>query len=488
MPHKAKRNAARRRAAPVKPKTAAPRKRRVMPVSGRGGYTSALTTLGGGIGSLFGGAGAAIGAGLGHLAGTIIGRGAYTVKRNTLAMGDGPPVFGDGAIVITHREYVGDIKSSVNFTNRIWNINPGNPDLFPWLSTIAGQFQNYQFLGLVFEFKTTSAVAVSSTNTALGTVVMATNYDSAAPAFSSKQEMEAYEFSTSTAPCTSALHPVECAPSQNTLSTLYVQTPTAATVDPRFRNLGELNLATVGMQAASNVGELWVSYHVRLSKPALQPLLGLRNDMLHLYSNSGSDAYPLYQPVAQQYGSQHGWGGGAANDIYVPAPGYYCLIFSCAANVGTPSGNCTISFGANIQAVALGAWGGIATHSGFAYHDGSGGYLVRFFKVILPGSGADNRIIITGPTGMTSGAVDAFVLSVPPIYAKVADIITPVDYVAGQPPRLALDDDAKAPIELADAVRSITSASDEYVTLLPPCAAATAASAPARPTPVRALR
>jgi len=40
--------------------------------------------------------------------------------------------------------------------------------------------------------------------------------------------------------------------------------------DPRFSAMGNFQVATAGMQSSSTVGELWVSYHVRLIKPQLE--------------------------------------------------------------------------------------------------------------------------------------------------------------------------------------------------------------------------
>jgi hypothetical protein len=137
---------------------------------------------------------------------------------------------------------------------------------------LAANFELFKFLGIVFEFKATSATAVSSTNTALGSVIMATRYNALTPQFTSQQQMEAYEFSTSTVAFTSAIHPIECAPSENALSELYTD-PGFSSGDPRFSTLGIFDIATVGQQAASTVGELWVSYHVQLIRPRLLGLV-----------------------------------------------------------------------------------------------------------------------------------------------------------------------------------------------------------------------
>lgn len=131
-----------------------------------------------------------------------------------------------GGCRVRHSEYLGDVFTSGtagNFQNDgIWIINPGNPDTFPWLSRLAMQFQEYHFRGLMFQFKTTSVDALNSTNTALGVVIGATNYNIAQPAFASKQEMDNYEFVVSGKPSRSWNYPVNCKPQFNVLNKLYV--------------------------------------------------------------------------------------------------------------------------------------------------------------------------------------------------------------------------------------------------------------------------
>jgi len=124
---------------------------------------------------------------------------------------------------------------------------------------------------MIFEFKTTSGASVSSTNTALGTVILTTQYNPNDLPFSTKVEMENYEFGTSGAPFENFLHPVECKPALTVAPQLYVQQPVLpfTTNDPKLTTFGVLTLATVGMQAANVVGELWCSYQIELLKPRL---------------------------------------------------------------------------------------------------------------------------------------------------------------------------------------------------------------------------
>jgi hypothetical protein len=66
--------------------------------------------------------------------------------------------------------------------------------------------------GLVFEYKSMSADALNSTNTALGQVILSVQYDAANAAFTNKQAQEAYDGAISIKPSSSVLLGVECEP------------------------------------------------------------------------------------------------------------------------------------------------------------------------------------------------------------------------------------------------------------------------------------
>nr|AQU11701.1 capsid protein [Cruciviridae sp.] len=210
---------------------------------------------------------------LGSALGKITGLGDYKVKKNTLMTDNQVPVVGNhnNRVLIQHREFIQDVLSTTEFQNLTFRINPGDIDTFPWLSRIAQNFEQYQLHGMLFEYKTTSSDALNTTNTALGTVVASTDYNAAAVPFVNKQQMENAEYATSTKPSCSMLHPIECAPSQSTLTKLYVRSNLGQQIpNPQMYDLGIFQLGTVGMQQAGVViGELWVTYEVEFYKPQL---------------------------------------------------------------------------------------------------------------------------------------------------------------------------------------------------------------------------
>jgi len=272
----------------------------------RGGI---LSEVGGALGSLVGLPG--VGKFLGSSIASVLGRGDYAVagqgiKSNSLVTGTTPPAFGneksDRATIISHREYLTDIKSGPTLTNgatdfayTAYDINPGLSASFPWLAKVAQNFEEYEMLGCLFEFKSTSGNALTSTNTALGTVIQSTQYNVLNEPFASKLTQENYEFAMSLKPSESGLHAVECARNQNVLPRLYIRAGLPPVdSDQRMYDLGQYQISTVGMQAANVViGELWITYHVALYKPKVP--LTVDNPILSgkLYSAAGTASYPL---------------------------------------------------------------------------------------------------------------------------------------------------------------------------------------------------
>lgn len=250
----------------------------------RGNYASGYGDYNMGDGSSIG---SHIGAWLGDKAQTLIksvtGFGDYVkpgwnVKSNSLlSMGQDPPQVkngSNGGVVVTHREYLGDIVTGTpgEFVVSSYKIQPGLQGSFPWLSVLAQNFEQYRLQGMIYEFKSTSADSLNSTNTALGEVIMATEYDSKKPNFASKMEMQNHQYAVASRQSSSMLHPIECAHPLSTLDLLYIRqgTPPEDT-DTRMYDFGNFQIATVGQQGANvNIGELWVSYQVCFEKMRMQ--------------------------------------------------------------------------------------------------------------------------------------------------------------------------------------------------------------------------
>jgi len=185
------------------------------------------------------------------------------------------------SLIISHKEYVGDIfgPSSNAFSNIGYNINPGLTQNFPFLAQFAQNFDEYELIQMVWEFHSTvdaSAVNNSSGNT--GTIVMATNYKADASLFSTKEEMIQYHGGVSGRLTEDLTHGVECDPSKLSLGTgKFVRTSLVNNSDIKTFDMGIFQLAVQNIPTAfvnQQIGELWVYYKVKLSKPKLYQALG----------------------------------------------------------------------------------------------------------------------------------------------------------------------------------------------------------------------
>lgn len=178
---------------------------------------------------------------------------------------------------IVEREFVGTVSSGSlvggvsEFFNTSYSINPADSATFPWLHTLASQYDQWEPNGIVFEFISTSS-EYNGANQALGVVIMATDYDVMDPLYTNKQTMENADYSCATKPSVSMLHGIECDPKERPMPLLYTGHRTDS--DPRFHTMGNFQVATVGMSAAGiPLGELWVSYDITFYKKQVAPLV-----------------------------------------------------------------------------------------------------------------------------------------------------------------------------------------------------------------------
>jgi len=185
------------------------------------------------------------------------------------------------SVIVRHKEYVCDVTGGAGTPSAYTlmppvYLNPGLKNSFPWLSSIARQYQEYTWRGVVYHFVSSSGASVSSTNTSLGTVMMHTDYRVTAPSPLNKAELLNEYFASDAKPSDSFVHPIECDPRENPYNVQYVRTgPVPEGEDPKSYDLGKVNVATQALPSASmTVGELWVTYEVELRKPQVANFSG----------------------------------------------------------------------------------------------------------------------------------------------------------------------------------------------------------------------
>lgn len=232
-------------------------------------------------------AGEQVGSGLGALAkkgwSYLTGGGDYTLHSNSLLLGGGSTAgqqvaqimpSGPREVRIRYKEYLGDVfthpTTPGNFLVTGYPINPGQLLTFPWLAGLASSFEQWSPNGIVFEFRSTSSEYVATQ--ALGSVIMATEYDTLDTVFGNKQEMLNSAYSNEAKPSQQILHGVECARQDSPTHIYYVRTggvPAGGNI--RDYDMGTFYVATQGGAAANlNLGSLYVHYDITFRKETMR--------------------------------------------------------------------------------------------------------------------------------------------------------------------------------------------------------------------------
>ena len=239
--------------------------------------------------------------------GMYTGRGSYAndTKSNILLdgggqKGNGVPSFqstGDetGALVITHSEYITDVyglPDDVEFKSTSYSINPGLNRMFPYLSQIAANFEEYEILQMAVTYKPKINPNLQSTSGQLGSVILFTDYNPDDEKKESKQQMIQGYGNTNGRITDDLLHFIECDPSKlkgDGHRFIRVRPPLSSSGRLMDYDHGKFQVAVSGTPSSianQTLGELYVSYAVKLLKPRIYTMYGLGLDTDYYLSKS----------------------------------------------------------------------------------------------------------------------------------------------------------------------------------------------------------
>lgn len=170
----------------------------------------------------------------------------------------------DGSIRVTHREYISDIISTgTSFEVSQFSINPGIASTFPWLSTIALNYESYLFRSLRFEYESQSSTASS------GSIMHAVDFDAADDPPSSKVQLMSYANAVRSSVWQESCYTSQGSDLRKFGTKRYIRSGTlASNLDIKTYDVGNYFIASQGASAAS-LGELYVEYDVELETPQL---------------------------------------------------------------------------------------------------------------------------------------------------------------------------------------------------------------------------
>lgn len=171
--------------------------------------------------------------------------------------------------LLENDEFIENINSSIEFRVRSLSVNPGQSAVFPWLASMAKNFEKYRFEYLEFYYRPrVSGFAAAGQR---GQVIMSFDYDAADPPPTDKQQMEAtwphkddmpYKEIRLNLPIAELTGP----------GGKYVRPGLPPTgTDIKTYDAGLLHIATSGMDSLdAYIGELRVRYRAILLVPVLE--------------------------------------------------------------------------------------------------------------------------------------------------------------------------------------------------------------------------
>lgn len=247
-------------------------------IRGRGDYE-----MGRSVGSRVGGW---IGEKLHRWISTITGSGDYQmqgdsasdIKTNSLKAGSSVPSMHNetnGTIDISFKEFITNVDHTTAFKVRSIPIDVSNPQFAPWLSNIAKNFQQYEIMGCVFVYNSLTSDSVTAPTPGMGSIFGSVRYDTSSDAPTNKAEVLNNLFSSSAKPSVNQMFPIECAKNMTIISPMKIAAPGTFPAEKQFYQMGWFDLCSEGANAPyADVGELWLTIHVRLYKPRLENTSG----------------------------------------------------------------------------------------------------------------------------------------------------------------------------------------------------------------------
>lgn len=168
-----------------------------------------------------------------------------------------------GSTRIRHRELLATVNGTAGSfaVAGSYVINPGLAASFPWLSTQAASWEQYRFHRLAFEFVTRSSTS------AVGSVILAPDYDSLDAPPSSELVATSYRDATEDAPWKDQICLLDSSALQPIGPRKYIRSGAIPLSDLKTYDGGILHACVAENGATTGLGKLWVEYDVELFVP-----------------------------------------------------------------------------------------------------------------------------------------------------------------------------------------------------------------------------
>lgn len=284
--------------------------------------------------------------------------------------------------VIRNDELIANVRGSDSFRTTGFFVNPGLPVTFPWLSSIAKQYEKYRFRTLQFYYK--KAVSGFATAGQTGKVMLSLDYDALDPPPATKvQVMDTWPH-VDNMPCETFGLSLSLTEMFNN-GPKFVRTgnpPVGA--DIKTYDGGLLSVSTEGIGGVDAiVGELHVLYEVELLVPVLETVqVAPTNFNVSQYGSNpqtlvdGTPSKMEFDFFAQngnalglaeftpQTGDDRGKLAGSVTDFLLPEGNYLvrwnCLFEGASTDITSATINCNLAQEISPSSYTRGSQGGFA--------------------------------------------------------------------------------------------------------------------------------
>lgn len=162
--------------------------------------------------------------------------------------------------VVKHSEYIKDVHGSIAFVVDSLRINAASVSTFPWLASLAPNFEKYRFKKLRFSLKP-QAPSVKP-----GVIMLAFDYDPTDPPPDTKAEMLQFDGATRVNSWSSVSMDMKSVEARYTAALL-----PASSADIRLSDAAIIHIATQAQDNYDAISELWAEYEVELITPQARP-------------------------------------------------------------------------------------------------------------------------------------------------------------------------------------------------------------------------
>lgn len=157
---------------------------------------------------------------------------------------------------IAHRELLASVSGSTGFTTLHFPVNPGLSGTFPWLAPQAIQWEMYRFHKLEFQY------IQRSPTTAIGSVLMAPDYDAADQHPNTEQVMSTFQDCVEDATWQSSTCKLDIGAMHALGPRKYVRSVPLFGVDIKTYDVASFFFGTTGQANGDQIGKLWIDYDV----------------------------------------------------------------------------------------------------------------------------------------------------------------------------------------------------------------------------------